>query len=255
MKILIVDDNASIRKVLTALFVAQGHEVVASLADGNQVEKAVLSLLPDLICLDYHLPGRDGLSILKSLNAQVPHIHVVFITSSNEPGIEAKAADAGASGFIRKPFGQAQILDELRAIEDLLATTGEAEKTLVPRKARRGTAVVADDNGSVRLVLKALLAESGVNVLQDVANGSEAVQAVKRHQPSLVCLDINMPVMSGLEALPQILDASPHSSVIMVTAEADKISVKRAADMGAIGYILKPVRPAYVESMVKRLLN
>lgn len=255
MKILIVDDNTSIRKVLTAFFVAQGHEVVGALADGVQVEQAVLGLQPDLICLDYHLPGRDGLSILRSLNSQMPHIHVVFITSSNEPGIETKAAEAGAAGFIRKPFGQEQILDELLAIEDLYRKSAGARVAAPVSSVRRWTAVVADDNGSVRLVLKALLAESGVDVLQVVGNGNEAVLAARRHQPNLICLDINMPVMTGLEALPRILDASPQTAVIMVTAEADKISVKRAADMGATGYILKPVRPAYIETMVKRLLH
>jgi len=115
--------------------------------------------------------------------------------------------------------------------------------------------VIADDNGSVRLVLKGLLEENGLTVVQSVANGAEAVQAVRNHQPRVLCLDVNMPVMGGLEALPQIVEASPQTSVIMVTGCADKKLVSQAAGLGAVGYILKPLRPAYVETFIRRLLG
>ena len=68
MKILIVDDNTSIRKVLTAFFVAQGHEVVGALADGVQVEQAVLGLQPDLICL---LRRREPVEAEMAINGSV----------------------------------------------------------------------------------------------------------------------------------------------------------------------------------------
>lgn len=263
MRIMIIDDNASMRKVLAALFASVGHEVVGSFADGTGVETQIRELAPDLVCLDYHLPGRDGLSILKAIQSEAPTIDVVFMTASSETSIEEKAADAGASGFIRKPFGQAQIIEELRAIEATRKIANQAARAAAQpespaagaRRGRKGTAVIADDNGSVRLVLKALLEESGVRVAQMVSNGAEAVIAVKNHQPRIVCLDINMPVMDGLEALPKIKEASPDSAVIMVTGCADKKLVAEAASLGAVGYIIKPLRPAYVEGFIRKLLG
>lgn len=262
MRILIVDDNASMRKVLGALFQSLGHEVVAALADGNGVEQLVQEKQPDLVCLDYHLPGRDGLTILRAIQAQAPEVDVVFMTASSEAGLEGKAADAGASGFIRKPFGQVQIIAELKAVaETRQLEQAAAQRDAQPgggasgRKQRRGTAVIADDNGSVRLVLKALLEESGLKVVQMVANGGEAVNATKAHKPTLVCLDVNMPVMGGMEALPQIKQISPETAVVMVTGEADKTMVAQAASLGAVGYILKPLRPAYVEGFIRKLLG
>jgi len=264
MRIMIVDDNLSMRKVLAALLVSAGHEVVAVLEDGSALEERIRELQPDVVCLDYNLPGRDGLTLIKVVQAEWPQIDVIFITASSDADIKGKAADAGASGFIRKPFGQVQIIEELRAVEETrqLASHGEESsiqeagvRVLAAPDRRRKTAVVADDNGSVRLVLKGLLEECGLTVVQSVANGAEAVQAAKNHQPTVLCLDVNMPVMGGLEALPMVVEACPETSVVMVTGCADKPMVAQAAGLGAVGYIIKPLRPAYVENFMRRLLG
>lgn len=263
MRIMIIDDNAAMRKVLAALFASAGHEVVGAFADGNGVESMIRETTPELVCLDYHLPGRDGLAILKAIQTAAPTIDVVLMTASSEEGIEEKAADAGASGFIRKPFGQAQIIEELQAIAATRQIANQAARAATTHSApaasgKRGancTAVIADDNGSVRLVLKALLEESGVRVAQMVSNGSEAIIAAKNHQPRILCLDVNMPVMDGLEALPKIREASPDTAVVMVTGCADKKLVAEAAGLGAVGYIVKPLRPAYVEGFIRKLLG
>ena len=267
MRILIVDDNAAMRKVLAAIVASTGHQVVGALEDGNDLENGIRELEPDVVCLDYNLPGRDGLSLLKIIQSEWPQIDVIFITGSSESGIEERAADAGASGFIRKPFGQEPVVRELQAVEETRRVANHASQppakeeaadavAAVADKAKpRVTAVIADDTGSVRLVLKALLEECGVQVVQSVANGAEAVQAVRNHQPRVVFLDINMPVMGGMEALPRVLEASPASAVVMVTGCADKAMVAQAAGLGAVGYILKPLRPAYVENFMRRLIG
>lgn len=260
MRIMIVDDNEAMRKVLAALFSSAGHEVVGVFGDGNGIEASILETAPELVCLDYHLPGRDGLTILRSIQAMAPTIDVVFMTASSDEALEGLAADAGASGFIRKPFSQQKIIQELSAVQETRqianqATSGKPLPSGAKRRVSSGTAVVVDDNGSVRLVLKALLEECGLKVVQLATNGSEAIQAAATHQPRLLCLDVNMPVMDGLEALPKIREASPQTSVIMVTGCADKMMVAQAAGLGAVGYIIKPLRPSYVEGFVRKLLG
>jgi len=262
MRIMIVEDNASMRKVLVSVFARAGHEVVGIFEDGDGLEEKIGQVAPEVVCLDYILPGRDGLALLKSIQSFAPQIDVLFMTGSEEAGLEEKAADAGASGFIRKPFSQNQIVEELQVVEETrrLANQSNAASEPVPKRADagtvlRGSAVIADDNGSVRLVLKALIQESGLKVVQSVTNGAEAVQAAKNHQPSVIFLDINMPVMGGMEALPLIKAASPQSAVVMVTGCVDKAQVTQAAGLGAVGYIIKPLRPAYVENFIRKLLG
>lgn len=256
MRIMIVDDNLAMRKVLAALFASAGHEVVGTYADGEGLEMRLHETSPDLVCLDYNLPGRNGLELLKAIQQEKPNLDVVMMTASSEADLAARAAEAGASGFINKPFSQSQIIEELRAVAETRRAASHAATRGAPAgPGRRGTAVVADDNGSVRLLLKGLLEECGLSVVQSVANGSEALQAARNHKPRVLCMDIDMPVMSGLEALPLIVEASPETSVVMVTASADKTLVAQAAGLGAVGYIIKPLRPAYVENFIRKLLG
>ena len=92
MRVLIVDDNASMRYLLTSLLSSQGYTVVGTLEEGNGVMDAVRKLSPEIVCLDYQLPGRNGLDILREINSSHPDIDVLFITASVAPDIEAKAA-------------------------------------------------------------------------------------------------------------------------------------------------------------------
>ena len=91
--------------------------------------------------------------------------------------------------------------------------------------------MVADDSAAVRLVLKGLLEEAGVRVVQTVANGSEALNALRHHQPDLLCLDVNMPVMDGMEALPQAVEISPETVIVMVTGCNDRQQIAQAAGL------------------------
>lgn len=259
MKIVIVDDNLSIRKVLAALFESNGHQVVATLEDGKELSACVEQHRPDLVCLDYNLPGKNGLQLLHELHASAPHIDVVIITGSDDPDLVGRAAGAGACGFLHKPFSQPQILDELKHVAENRgvinrAQSGKPVLDLRGPAVARHTAVIVDDSGSIRMLLKGILQEMGIRVLQTAASGEEGVEAAKKHTPDLVTLDVDMPGISGLEALPLIRQASPQSKVVMVTANTDKTFAETAIAGGAKGYILKPLRPGYVESFMKKLL-
>ena len=272
IRALIVDDNASMRAMLTTLLGSRGYEVVAALEDGSQIMEVIRDKAPNVVCLDYQMPGRDGLDILSEIHATAPHIDVLFMTASDDETVEQKAADAGAAGFLRKPFGQSQVLEELeqvrltrekatKANEQRAATTlasaskPVAQTSSVKNGFKARTVVIADDNGSIRYLLKGLLTELGLNVVRSVANGQEAINAAREHQPQIICLDVDMPVMTGLEALPMIRKVSPLSSVVMVTARASREFVQKAAELGAKGYIVKPVRPVYIENFMKKLLD
>lgn len=266
MKVLIVDDNASMRTLLTALLGSQGHDVVGALEDGTRIMEFITRQEPQIVCLDYQLPGRDGLEILKEINTTHPEIDVLFMTGSEDSNIEQRAADAGASGFLRKPFGQKQVIDELNQVCEVRRQASNANQPEAPApasvqapadkpKLQRPTAVIVDDNSSIRLLIKGVLSELGLHIVAQAANGEEAIRAAKVHQPSVLFLDVNMPVLSGLDALPRIREISPDTAVVMVTGDTSRELVQQAAGLGARGYIVKPVRPAYVENFLKKLFK
>lgn len=100
------------------------------------------------------------------------------------------------------------------------------------------TILVVDDEPQIRRVLQATLSSSGYDVIE-AKNGQEAVEMVIRERPNLILMDVNMPVMSGLEACSKIRLSFP-GPVIMITvrnSEQDKI---QALDSGADDYVVKP---------------
>ena len=71
----------------------------------------------------------------------------------------------------------------------------------------------------------------------------------------IVIMDVKMPVMDGMAALPQAVEISPETVIVMVTGCNDRQLIAQAAGLGAKGYILKPLRPAYVEGLVRKLFG
>lgn len=271
MKIVIVDDDEAMRNLLRAICEGEEHKVVAQFPDGRGLLDFVRNERPDVVCLDYELPGKNGFELLAEMDVAANQVAVVMITGSSEPELQGHAADLGAAGFIQKPFQEAQIINELAQIEKARAIAARAEapapspgtptaasaeaasqdtSAVVPR-----SAVIIDDSGSIRLLLKGVLQEIGIKVVGLATSAEEGIEVVRKTRPALVCLDVNMPGMSGLDALPHIQAACPQTKIVMVTGNASRPVVQAAICGGAIGYFLKPIRPALVEEFMRKLLK
>ncbi|WP_051551409.1 PAS domain S-box protein [Nocardioides sp. URHA0020] len=104
----------------------------------------------------------------------------------------------------------------------------------------RPTIVVVDDAAEVRALVRTRLRLSGLlDVVGEAGNGAEAVEVAGELQPALVLLDVSMPVMDGLEALPRILEVSPGSRVVMYSGFQEEGLAHRAAELGASAFLEK----------------
>ena len=118
------------------------------------------------------------------------------------------------------------------------------------------TVVLVDDTPDVRaLVRRALERNGGLRVVAEAGDGSSGVEAARVHQPDAVLLDIAMPVMDGLEALPLIREASPQTTVIMLSGFGADQMVEKALGSGAAGYIQKGRPMRELVSQVHSLMN
>ena len=99
--------------------------------------------------------------------------------------------------------------------------------------------VLAEDEALIRLDLKEMLEEEGYEVVGEAGDGESAVRLAREHRPDLVILDIKMPGMDGLQAAERIA-GERLAPVLVLTAFGQKELVSRAAEAGAMGYLVKP---------------
>lgn len=100
--------------------------------------------------------------------------------------------------------------------------------------------LVVDDDKLMRDLLKAILNNEGFTVVGEARDGEAALAACEKAFPDVVCLDVNMPGMSGIEVLKGIRQQLPQTHVVMVTGDASLATVRNAVSHGASGYIIKP---------------
>lgn len=255
-RILVVDDAAAMRAALKAFLKSEGYDVIGELGSAGGVLELVKASNPDIVCLDYHLPDGNGIEVMRALHAEFPTLAVLMITGDAGPELEAEAAEAGAAGFIRKPLSQERMSQEIRQVVFAQRLhRRQADTTPFAVNQARARAVIADDSATMRSLLTAILTHARVEVVGQAPDGRQAAEMAARSKPELVCLDMDMPVMNGLEALDQIRVQSPGSRVLMITGKSGKETVMQAARRGAAGYILKPFEPDKVIEAVDRLLG
>jgi CheY-like chemotaxis protein len=114
-RILIVDDEEDIVKVLTIRLRSSGYEVVSAFR-GEQAVLLAHKENPDLIILDIRMPGGDGFSAAERLKQSelTRNIPVIFLTGSPDRSAEGKAAALGARFYIKKPYDAEELLDAVR---------------------------------------------------------------------------------------------------------------------------------------------
>jgi len=114
--------------------------------------------------------------------------------------------------------------------------------------------LVADDDASIRSLLRQLLQDEGYAV-QEAATGSEVVQRVGEGAPDLVIMDVRMPELDGIEALSRVKASAPRTAVLIMTAFGSSNAAIRAMELGAFDYVTKPFELDKISHTVQRVFE
>ena len=112
-KILVVDDEPQIRRMMRATLTSSGHQVDEARTGEEALEK-FRDFLPDLVLLDLNMPGMGGLEACKSIRAG-SDVPIIILTVRNTEKEKVEALDAGADDYVSKPFGMQELLARIRA--------------------------------------------------------------------------------------------------------------------------------------------
>lgn len=124
MRILVVEDQDSIRRMIEALVQARGYQVTAVSSGAKAIDLA-LTDPPDIVLLDLNLPGQyDGFDVCQRLRADAAtrHVPVVIISAMDDDESRARATAAGATAYYTKPFSPIALLKEIDRLKSMIAT-------------------------------------------------------------------------------------------------------------------------------------
>ncbi|MGO9785329.1 MAG: response regulator [Stellaceae bacterium] len=203
--ILVVDDDEAVHDLVGSMLGREGYRVLHA-RSGDEALAITRRERPDAITLDVMMPQMDGWSVLTSLKADpaLSHIPVIMLTMLHEQAI---ALSLGASGYITKPVDWNQL------------------SAMLKRHSRHGADIrvlVVDDDPEMRRMTRRMLERMGLEI-GEAADGQQALTWLESNPaPSIILLDLMMPVMDGFEFLDRIRNSEQWSAlpVLVVTAKA-----------------------------------
>jgi len=161
MKVLVIDDHSLFRDGIISLLEAGGHTVVGQGRTGIEAVEQALSLHPDLVLMDIHMPGMSGLEALKNIKAQQPDIKVVILTVSEDDKDLLEAVRSGANGYLLKHIDSADFFK-------LLGNLEQGDAAIQPSMATRLFKYASQTGGPPE---KSPLSDREVDVLKLIAAG------------------------------------------------------------------------------------
>jgi len=259
-RVLVVDDNATNRKVLSLQCAKWGMpprdtdsplQAVRWVEDGEDFDVAIV---------DMHMPQMDGLTLAARLRAAAPALPLVLFSSLGRR--EAGDVDGLFAAYLAKPLRQSQLFDTLvtlLAADDATRdkpAVAPAKPTLDPGMAARHPLriLLAEDNVVNQKLALRLLSQMGYRA--DLAsNGVEAIESIARQTYDVVLMDVQMPEMDGLEATRRITAqwrAQDRPRIVAMTANAMQGDREACLAAGMDDYVVKPIR---VDALVAALLS
>jgi PAS domain S-box-containing protein len=257
-RVIVVDDNATNRKILAAQLKLCGIEVaLASSAEEalSAMRNAVIAGLPfEVALLDHDMPDCNGAELGRIINADTSLCvtRLVMLTSSGAHSDASRFAQLGFAGYLMKPVTQNDLLDILTVVlgsgADQWHTQSQPIVTSAGLLAMRPTFVrrrvlLAEDNPVNQLVASRLLEKIGYDV-DVVKDGLEACAAWERGGHDLILMDCQMPRMDGYEATREIRrreGGSAHIRIVALTAHAMKGAEEECRAAGMDDYVTKPI--------------
>jgi PAS domain S-box-containing protein len=268
VKVLIVDDNRTNRRILEGMMkrwemeltsVESAEEALAQLSSARDQGKPY-----GLVLTDGHMPNMDGFALIEQIR-QRPELNtatIMMLTSAGHRGDGARCLELGVAAYLLKPIRQSELREAIARVLGAREQTGAIP--LVTRYSLQDArdpatslrVLVVEDNLVNQLLVTRLLEKRGHRVVM-TSNGRAALAALEEESYDLVLMDVQMPEMDGLEATTALRQREKeqgkriHQQVVAVTAHAMKGDKERCLAAGMDGYLIKPIRPKDLDAVLE----
>jgi PAS domain S-box-containing protein len=263
LRVLAVDDNATNRHILQEML--QNWRMAPSVAAGATAALDSLKLAAkqknpfSLAILDGHMPDIDGFALAGRMkrNPALFKTKIIMLTSAVDRTDSERCRKIPVVAHLNKPVKQSELFD---TIVTIFARRARPRKTQVrassSEPSHRLSVLVAEDNPVNQQLMKQLLKRRAYSV-KVANNGKEALEMIAKTRFDIILMDIQMPVMGGLEATTAIRELEKTSSaripIVATSAHAMASDRNRAIEAGMDAYLIKPIRPHELYETIHRL--
>lgn len=274
LPVLVVDDNATNRRILQDMLGNWRMKPTAvndGLAALAEIEQASVAGRPyPLIILDFLMPEMDGLTLADTImkSPYKEDARIIMLTSAGQRGDAARCRELGVSAYLTKPIKQSDLLD---AITNVLAARPEdlvGRPPLITRHSLREMPpppsiaavnplhiLLVEDNLVNQTVAVRMLEKVGHGVVV-ANNGKEALEVLARESFDLILMDVQMPLLDGLETTRLIREeereTTRHLPIIAMTAHAMKGDREQCLAAGMDDYLAKPINTSELYALIEK---
>ncbi|WP_319764173.1 response regulator [Maridesulfovibrio sp.] len=251
-KILIVDDNDSAREVMREILESLGFRVTA-LGSGEDTLNELAETGGDpyqMLIIDWNMPVMDGIELTSRIrkNSETADIPIILTADFGQDVTPLKAEAAGVNAFFLKPVNPAIISETIMDIFDCKCANDPEQLVNscdcgeIRGRLAGASVLLVEDNAINSNVARELLECAGM-IVKTVVNGLEAVGETRKNHFDAVLMDVQMPIMDGLEATTEIrkIESLEDLPIIAMTAHAMSGDREKCIDAGMNDYVSKPI--------------
>lgn len=265
LRVLIVDDNATNRRILIEILTnwQMTPVAVSCVTDAiSELRKMSIEGHPyAMVLTDANMPDVDGFELARQIheNPILCRSMVMMLTSGDRPGDINRCGKLGVAAYLVKPIKQSELLDAiLVAVGGQSSLTGSLDKSLsAARKASQPKSVLLAEDSLINQKLAIGLLEKWGHRVTVANDGQEAVNLSGRYSFDLALMDVQMPEMDGLDATRAIrrreILTGVHLPILAMTAHAMKGDRERCLAAGMDDYLMKPIRAEQLFQAIERV--
>ncbi|QDU98724.1 PAS domain-containing hybrid sensor histidine kinase/response regulator [Lignipirellula cremea] len=243
-KVLVVDDNHTNRNILRSML--HNWQMVPTLA--GSADEALIRLRDDafdVVLVDTKMPHIDGFEFVRRLESHSPLHTILMLSSSAGTDDHQRCEKLGVAAWLTKPVKQSELFDAIMSTLGTVRAVAPTAPVYDAGQLRPMKILLAEDSLVNQKLALGLLRKHGHSVAV-ANNGQEAVEAVQRETFDLILMDVQMPILDGLEAtraIRKLERSSDHRTLIMaMTAHALQGDRERCLAAGMDEYLSKPIR-------------
>jgi signal transduction histidine kinase/CheY-like chemotaxis protein len=267
-RVLVIDDNSHARAVLSGMLLNLSF-IVDEAPSGQEgiemvIEAEKAGCPYDIVFIDWQMPGLDGIETgkrIRTLPSLVRPPHLVMVTAYGREDVLKLAEESSFENVLIKPVTSSILLDTAVSVIGLSreptdsAETETAQSRLAYDTDRlRGARVLLVEDNKINQVVAIGLLEDAEIVVDLAENGEVAVQKVHENSYDAVLMDVQMPVMDGMEAT-RVIRSDPRFRllpIIAMTADAMASDQQQCLDAGMNDYVAKPINPQQFFGVLSR---